>query len=375
MKCSMASTNLEIRNDGTFSPCCLSSYIFKNDDGVPYHISDSAIDDVWKSSDRIKFIEELNEYDIKECNICWEIEKSGGHSKRKLENDLRVDYDYFDIFSPMKSIDIKLGNVCNLKCVICSPYNSSYWYSDYQKLNGISFNNEKYKWAYKNDFVSHVHRHIKDLRMLELYGGEPMLLQSSTDILKYCVDNNYSKDIDVRMNTNGTILVTDEFLSILSNFKNVGFNWSIDSFEKNEFEYQRFPAKYDQVISNLLNVIQKRSHNISIAITYTVSVLNVFSIHSAIEFAKKYNLILHLNVLSYPDMLKFNNIKKENLDNYLKSLDDSEIKVAGIRANQLVNFSQNCNSEHNINMVREYLCELDKIRNTRYKTVIKYLDD
>ena len=82
------------------------------------------------------------------CNKCWSVEQAGRKSKRILAYDM-LEYtkvfnkiDYEDINpKTIQFLDLKLGNICNLKCRICGSWSSSKWAQeqlDYLKADGIS---------------------------------------------------------------------------------------------------------------------------------------------------------------------------------------------------------------------------------------------
>lgn len=369
MKCSMPYTNLEIRNDGSFGPCCINQYSYVKDNGEKFNIARDSLEDVWNSTDRIRYATQLDNENLAECHQCWYAESSNGISKRIMENDQR----FGKIKETPFSLDVKFTNACNLKCVICSPMNSSQWYSDFEFLYPGAFDNSAYKWISQIDIFEKLKNYLHTAEILEFYGGEPLSLKYYNNILKYCVDSNISKTQKIRTNTNGTIRVTDELLEYYSNFDYVGLQWSIDSLIQKEFEYQRFPAKFDVVMDNIENVLAKAPPSVNIGITYTVSALNIFSIHSMVDFVKKHNIWLHLNVLSGPDFLRFNTLPKKLINDYLNSIDVTDVKFTTLTVDNLKNYDSVENCAKMNNQLKTYLTKLDSRRNTCYKDTFDVL--
>ncbi len=359
----MPYTNLEVRTDGTFSPCCLSTYSYKKEDGTTYNIETDSVTEVWESADRIKHANAIDNSEIATCNHCWNIEKTQGYSKRIFESDERGSV----VNDTPRSLDIKFNNVCNLKCVICSPINSSLWYSDYEKLKGHKFNNSKYKWIHHVDVYDKFKIYLQHAELLEFYGGEPLLIKNHYDILKHCVDSGISKDQKIRTNTNGTVKITDELLDTYSKFKYVGLNWSIDSVIKEEFEYQRYPANFDNVISNLQYVIQNKPNSVALSITYTVNAMNILSIGEMIKFAKTHKLFLHLNLLNWPNFLNFNILPKSQIVDYVSSIDDADVLYNGITLDTIKQYHESDNRDYLAGKMKDYLTALDAIRKTDFK--------
>lgn len=369
MKCLMPYTNIEIRNDGSFGPCCINSYSYVKDNGEKFNIARDNLEDVWNSKDRIRYAKQLDNENLSECHQCWNAESTDGISKRIMENELR----WGQIKETPFSLDVKFTNACNLKCVICSPMNSSQWYSDFEFLYPGSFDNSAYKWISQIDIFEKLKNYLHTAEVLEFYGGEPLSLKYYNNILKYCVDNDISKNKKIRTNTNGTIRITDELLDYYSKFDYVGLQWSIDSLIKDEFEYQRFPAKFDIVMDNIENVLKHCPPTVNIGITYTVSALNIFSIHSMIDFVKKHNIWFHLNVLSGPDFLRFNTLPKAMINDYLNSIDVTDVKFTTMNIENLKNYDSEPNCDSMNKKLKTYLTKLDSRRNTKYDAVFDKL--
>ncbi len=78
------------------------------------------------------------------CSLCWKEESIGIFSKRKsmlkqydidsliqhTESDGTIDLDK----TPLNYLDLRLGNLCNLKCRSCGPGDSSLWVDDFAEL-------------------------------------------------------------------------------------------------------------------------------------------------------------------------------------------------------------------------------------------------
>ena len=60
-----------------------------------------------------------------ECNWCWTEEKLGIRSFRQIYIDRKYDIDFEEVQQTPKILDLKLSNVCNLKCRMCGSRASS----------------------------------------------------------------------------------------------------------------------------------------------------------------------------------------------------------------------------------------------------------
>ena len=90
--------------------------------------------DFWHS-DTMKTIrhELLNDQRPPMCERCFREEDSGVRSARLAWNEKYM-FDYEQITTPELSvqyIDIRLGNLCNLKCRMCNPYASNQWVDEW----------------------------------------------------------------------------------------------------------------------------------------------------------------------------------------------------------------------------------------------------
>ena len=81
------------------------------------------------------------------CTGCFDEESQGIVSKRIWEsatwlNDEGVDVEELisqtqedgTVPEQLQYLDLRLGHTCNIKCVMCSPHDSSKWVADWKKL-------------------------------------------------------------------------------------------------------------------------------------------------------------------------------------------------------------------------------------------------
>ena len=113
-------------------------------DGINMNLRDHTIEEVWNSEQmRNTRLQMLNGEIPASCRKCFEEESRGIKSKRNWETEVwqqRVDLD--SIVSTMSKegqlptdipyFDLRLGNMCNLKCIMCSPHDSSSWIKDWK---------------------------------------------------------------------------------------------------------------------------------------------------------------------------------------------------------------------------------------------------
>lgn len=202
---------------------------------------------------------------------------------------------------PISFLDIRFGNLCNLKCVTCGPLDSSMWHDDYISVSGKEFStsidkniklvcntNDKLKtkknifeWNDNPHFWLQIEKHVQQLRKIYIAGGEPFLMKTHYDFLKKLIEKGISKKVIVQYNSNITAL--PKFLwNTWKNFKRVDLGVSVDGFgHVNDFI--RFPSKWKQIEKNLL-LLDKTKSNFSISISSVISVLNIWHLPEFIGY-------------------------------------------------------------------------------------------
>ena len=274
----------EYVNNQFTTPCCLLPRNINLDELKADHLADK---------------------ENKSCEACYSLERKGIVSDRIIKNillDRKVDIDIRNIFSSYSLSEdrkkiIKLFNssTCNLTCVTCGPSASSAW----AKMCGV-----KLHTVGKNTFTEY---NINQWVALSLVGGEPFLEKSYIDLLEQVAI--YSPDCFVSVVTNGTI-INDRIIQVLEKLNDVNICISIDGIEK-EFEYMRFPAKWDIVFQNI-NTFKQLTNMVSVS--YTISNLNVLSHKKTIDWFNSMGLPYNHNIVNNPLLFSPSNIPQHIRD-------------------------------------------------------------
>lgn len=304
--CPLPFVSLEARTDGAISPCCILQ------DSAPENLADGAsMIDVWNgdwiNSYRQAF---LNNQKPKACNNCWMEEKSGIQSKRLRELEFYKDRYDFNSLEPTATpitMDLKLGNICNTKCRICTSFASSLWAKEESakgegyKQSALEFN-RRGLWPKTNEVFWHeIDTLLPSIQKFEFFGGEPLLITRHFDILQTCVDKGYAKDIEISYNTNGSIY-PEQYMSLYKHFKKVQFFFSIDG-EGAEFDYLRYPNKFDDVLHNLTKFVEfaNTHEHVEINLFQTISVLNMCTLENFTNYCNKnLPMYIHYNMVFEP---------------------------------------------------------------------------
>jgi MoaA/NifB/PqqE/SkfB family radical SAM enzyme len=296
--CVLPWISLETSPIGTVRPCCLAQDEIRDDSGQKFDLHQASLRDIQHSA-HMKALRQqfLDQQQPDTCSRCWREESSGRTSKRMHTLDRLqhiIDDEHWNTEAkPLQFLDLKLGNICNLKCRICGSWSSSTFAAEelseipdvqqrrqsfhYQMLrSGAWPRNSPGFWQQLDDIMT-------DIRYLEFTGGEPFMIQEHFDLLQRLVDRGVSHHIEIHYNTNGTHFPDAE--SIWQHFRHVEIAFSIDDVGK-RFEYQRSGADWQEVCANIQRFrdLRNRVSNISLQVCCTVNIFNVLYLSEVAEW-------------------------------------------------------------------------------------------
>jgi len=245
------------------------------------------------------------------CKRCWSEEQLGFTSERNyLINDVTPGLDYTNPEYYKKGprhLNIKVSNICNLRCRTCQSVDSYLYHIEgeyYEKKNNISrtaYTREKFKKHFTDEQLDELFEFSTNLERIELYGGEPFLDDQIPKFLTRLIDAGISKNIDLSVSTNATHKLSDTWRKILTNFKEVIVNVSIDGIGS-KFTYLRHPGDWTVVEKNLSDLFELEYSNqrITIQPVITVSALNVWNVNDVFEYFKSYNVEPFIILVQWP---------------------------------------------------------------------------
>lgn len=224
-------------------PCCQSGR-------VP--VQETKIDLLWKNPvlQRLRGENHQGLLDQKICESCIRPESAGLTSRRI---DTQQFYQSWQPTGPgLRSLDLKLSNLCNLRCSICGPGASTAWAVDARRL-GIEMP-EKYSYdrVYNQTLQLEIPdaSMIQDLEMVKFWGGEPLINEDHARVLETLDGHGVLQNCRIIYNTNGTQRVTQRVLDLWSRARLVEIYFSIDDIG-DRFEHQRYGASWKEVTDNL----------------------------------------------------------------------------------------------------------------------------
>lgn len=355
------------------------------------------------------------------CKKCFDEESKGVVSKRMWETgdwfEQGVDIPELinqttengEIPEKLIYLDLRLGHTCNLKCVMCSPHDSSLWVNDHKKVYPLfeskelknqmawdqkSFNNY---WHENPDFWKEMYAQIPNLKQVYFAGGEPLLIKEHKMFLEEIIRQGYSDNILVRYNTNG-LLLDEDIIELWTKFKKVKIGFSIDAVNERNW-YIRYPSDWSIIEKNLRR-LDDTPDNIHVSIATAIQILNIKHLP---EFAKwkiqqnfkKINFenitgniqagggIVNMHLLYIPTFLsikclptedkievrkKFGELANWLYLNYRQDEDFWKINPYGWRRWQaILDFMDAEDHSYLLPDFREYIEKMDSVRNLNFK--------
>lgn len=308
--CALPWISASLRNNGDFRVCCQAnvsegSGILRKTNGESFNWSRDTLESARNSS----LLKDIRSFMLEgrwhpTCERCRSEEAAGVNSRR-----VRVNALYKDDFSPeaatdgtgvdglintknfpVLDLDVRFGNLCNLRCRMCGPTDSSSWYGDYLKINGPFFQSSNgrveivsdqgalkapsagFEW-YENEHVGQeLEALAPSVRRLYIVGGEPFLIQRHWDYLDQIVQMGRAGEVDLEYNTNLT-RIPESAWELWRHFKSVRLGVSIEGVGTVN-DFIRYPSRFAQIERNLER-IDSAEGNLWGWLAVTVSIYNV----------------------------------------------------------------------------------------------------
>jgi len=287
--CVLPWISLEASPIGTVRPCCLADDEILDDEGRKFELSTANFADIQNSGHMRQLRQQfLDREQPQTCRKCWSEERAGRTSKRMHTLDrlkhMDIDSEFTADAKPLMFLDLKLGNICNLKCRICGSWSSSQFAAE--EIANTRPEQRKTSHAYtmlragawprdNPQFWSQIDSVLNDIRYIEFTGGEPFLIEEHFSMLQGMVDRGIAPNVEIHYNTNGT-QYPQAAEHIWKHFKTVEIAFSIDDVGE-RFEYQRSNAVWAEVCANLdrFRDLKEILPNIQLQLCTTVNVFNV----------------------------------------------------------------------------------------------------
>ena len=287
--CVLPWVSLEASPIGTVRPCCLADDEIVDNNGNKFELLSADFSDIQNSNYMTALRQQfLDSKQPQTCRKCWNEERAGRTSKRMHTLDrmkhMNISSEWTTDAKPLMFLDLKLGNICNLKCRICGSWSSSQFATE--EINQLPREEQKQSFPYQmlragawpkenESFWKQIDSCLNDIRYIEFTGGEPFMIAEHFNMLQGIVDRGIAGNVEIHYNTNGT-QYPENAHEIWRHFKTVEIAFSIDDLG-DRFEYQRSNAVWSEVVSNIdrFRSLRQDYPNIRLQCCSTVNVFNV----------------------------------------------------------------------------------------------------
>jgi len=319
-------TGLATREDGAVKVCCRSAPIG--------FIQNNSLEELW-NNDTMREVRRqiLSNERPKVCKPCFDLEDQGVESLRQRHingvipearinlypNALEQLRDDYTMPFEFPTMEIKLNNLCNLKCRMCHPMDSTSW-NDWDQveefykkennylvpvINKLGLNTSKYLCPFEdtNNWWTSFEKLLPYFRRVEFAGGEPLMDPQHYRILDML--KPYGQNIEIKYATNGTTLGIKGGRTIHDywpHFKSVAVNVSLDGIHE-VYNYIRGNSDFTLVEQNIKEI--QTIPNVSRVVgAFTAQAGNILQASECIEyFLNKMGIVFYSHRVSYPNCL------------------------------------------------------------------------
>jgi MoaA/NifB/PqqE/SkfB family radical SAM enzyme len=329
--CAIPFVGMEVGNNQNFRFCCIArgpgADLTK--DGKRLRPGVDLIADAWNNDEmRETRRKMLAGEEVEACRVCYYRESIGKTSNRehsinewswllgKEQLDRlfeRAKNNNYVVDVPPVYLDLRLGSICNLKCRMCNPWNSTQIAKEHFELydnnegyrtlwhkkagSNPIYLKEKNEWYESDVLWDEIISMIPNLRKVYMTGGEPTLVEGNFKFMEKVIEMRYQDKIILFFNMNCTN-VNKRFLELIRKFKTVKINASLDGVGPAN-DYIRYPSKWDQVAENFERLAQEP--NVELRVSPCLTVYNALEAEKIFyyidEVRKKYNKSVGMDYL------------------------------------------------------------------------------
>lgn len=375
-----------VRTDTTLRPCCTST--------LKSNISFDKYEDWWNSDSMKQLRHDLwNGVQPESCNKCWKDEAVGKASLRQNYNTMLSKFanfadvkqspkNNFAVKSLPTTWDLQIGNLCNIKCVMCNPGLSHQIANEQQKhtdtiksIFPVMLDVHKsdfftpqgfLNWsdtAAAEDFFKKINI---DLKWLKLQGGEPLSVKNIKNLI-----SDLSTESVMSVITNGTIL-TESMLKEFRNIKRLEITISVEAAGP-ENDIIRYGSDWNVICQNIQQL--KKLSNVDLQINHVLQITSVFYLPQLIEFCENNNLHLNVINLTYPEYLSLSACPPKYLNDMNSNIDRLTIRHPKNQyiKDMIVNLGAATEfDERKWEQFKKYTLILDTIREKKYSSILKF---
>lgn len=304
----------------------------------------------------------------------------------RADKDGRVDW-------MPSSLDIKFGNLCNQKCVMCGPIHSHLWYDDWAALTdnapfGFGRNVQlvrdvkRNRWEQPSELQWHespiwwekFEEMAPYLKHIYITGGEPMIVPAHAEMLDRLISRDLAKDIWLEYDTNCST-INNKLIERWHNFKKVDIRGSMDATEE-QYELIRSGGDWETFKTNVIRLKQLEQESGGkirlLSVSSCFQIPTMYSIIACEDWCRSVGVNFHLRFLETPLKL---NVRILSAQAKLKLIEYYNRHTSYEKTQMILNFLNNHLDDkfHNQAAVDEYFSFmdfLDRSRNTDWRKTL-----
>lgn len=295
------------------------------------------------------------------CSYCWELEKNGMQNPReglsrfldyreKQYNEdkshllLQMGNGKYDanllVANKPTTLEISIGNTCDLKCLYCCPEFSTSWALEEQQHSGFRRPEKRdsvdikfieiyfWDWMEKTAILS-----LKDICLI---GGEPLLIPGVDQMIFRIAELARQRKpeqprlkLAITSNFNSNAARFEKFLKTVNQASetiDIELRASVESYGV-KAEYIRSGLLWEHMKTNLKLAATLTTPNVTVAIASTHNALSISSFPELIDFVEELMftsskfIFIHFNMVMFPTWISIDVLPKSFSDYVFKAVD------------------------------------------------------
>lgn len=367
--CAMTYHGISINQDGTLDPCCQ----YARQDDLP--VVGYGNMDYFTSTVRHRMREDArNGIRHSGCQKCWAEEDAGLTSLRQFaekwyppQSDnffMTFDNDIVEN-TPVYHLELRLGNFCNLKCIMCTEGSSSSVLAErvqhrelYSTIGIYPYNPRIESWWEDWHFLDFCEQRLQRVQKINFTGGEPFIIPEVPAVLE-----KINKNVIISFNTNLT-RVSDLILDQLKKFSNVEIVVSLEGFGAHN-DYVRYPSQWQTIVDNL-RLVQEQLPHAKISTNHTLQHTSVYALPALAQWLKQQELTFYMTTVQGFDYLSLDSVPPADLAKFQHWVSDTnyiDVQQQKFLLNQI---NKTVYSARLNRRFQSYIEVLDNIRGTNF---------
>jgi len=381
--CTMAYHGISINPNGTLDPCCQYKQNY-----LPRHLSTPIMyyevekfNQVIRNAMHTDYAQGIRH---KGCSKCY-IEEDLGQKTLRTTGEVTIDTDVIQdmsfaetkLYEPdIYHIEMRLGNLCNLKCMMCGPRSSSsiaverlQYEKDFRAVGvHVEDNVTSDSWWETEEFQKLQKKILRKARWINFTGGEPFMIPQVANWLDELLPHAKTNNVMIGFNTNLTKL-SDDMVKRLSQFPRLMIQVSLEGIGRHN-DYVRYPSRWKEIDINVKKLLT-HIPNQSVSVNHTFQHASIYSLPDLSAWAVSHDLNMSFTMVQGHDALCLDSVPTPDLEKFrdwaigTKHLHNEQRKFV-INAIDAATFDIDL-----YNKFRNYVDLLDRIRGTNWNEVFQ----